>query len=234
MQTVVTSLVAKGANFVFFLAAFVILRPRQQRLYDSRNYSAQVAPQDKPRPVKSDPLEWLINILKRPDSEIIRDAGMDGYFFLRYLRFLFYIACLCMIIIMPILLPVNATNGANSKGFDLLAYGNMTDFNRYYANAFLSWIFFRLVLFFIYRELLFYVGTRQAVLTSQSEKFLISNRTILIDDVTEQYLKEGYLRSIFTAAKSVFISRNAPELRDAIQRRAKLASKLEEIENAIL
>lgn len=234
VQTVVTSLIANGVIFLIFLAAFVMLRPRQKKLYDSRNYSSEVAPQDKPRPVRSGPLGWLVDIMTRPDSEIIRDAGMDGYFFLRYLRFLFYIACLGMIIIMPILLPVNATNGANCSGFDLLAYGNITNSNRYYAHVFLSWIFFGLVLFFLYRELLFYVGTRQAVLTGQSEKYLISNRTVLVNDVPEKYHNEDYLRSIFNGVRFVFISRNASKLRDAIEKRDKLASKLEGTENSML
>lgn len=234
VQTVVTSLIVNGVLLIVFVIAFIILRPKNKLVYDPRVYSKSVVPADRPRPLERGYFMWFMDLITRRDSEIIRDAGLDGYFFIRYLRFLFFMSVLGMIVLMPILLPVNATNGFDHSGFDLLAFGNIENENRYFAHALLSWVYYGLVLFFIYREFLFYVGTRQAVLTSESQKYLVSNRTILISDVPTDLSNEEYLKSVFSGVKHVFISRDASDLADAVKDRAKLYNKLEGTETSML
>lgn len=227
VQTVVTSLIANGALFLIFVALFVVLRPKNKLIYDPRVYASEVLPADRPKELPPGYFSWLVDLLKRPDHMILRDTGLDGYFFLRYLRFLFYLSLVGIVTLLPILLPVNATNGFNCLGFDLLAFGNITNTNRYYAHVFLSWIFFGVTLFLIYRESLFYVGLRQAVLTSNAERELLSNRTVLISDVPDIYLDETTLKKLFDGVKGVYISRDAKELEEKIEKRADLCSLLE-------
>lgn len=227
VQTVVTSLVANGALFLIFIALFIILRPKNKLIYDIRVYSHEVKSCDRPQELSSGYFSWILELLRRPDHQILKETGLDGYFFLRYMRFLFYLCCVGIITLLPILLPVNATNGFNCTGFDLLAFGNITNENRYYAHVFLSYIFFGATLFLIYKECLFYTGVRQAVLTSNAERDLLSNRTVLVNDVPDAYLNEDRLKEMFVGVKDVYISRDAKELEEAIEERNKLASILE-------
>lgn len=233
-ETVVTSLIANGVIFIVFIVVFLILRPLNKRVYDSRSMSSEMSPGDKPRELRGGKFGWIFDLLTRSDAEILRDAGLDGYLFLRYLRFLGCVALFGIVLLLPILLPVNATNGIGCKGFDLLAFGNITNENRYFAHVFLSWIFFGVTIFGIYRELLFYTGLRQAVLTSESEKYLLSNRTVIVNDVPQKLLTEEYLRKIFTGVKHIIISRDATDLREIVEDRNKLASRLEGTENSML
>lgn len=234
VQTVVTSLIYNGLIFVIFIGVFICVRGYNPRVYDMRSYSQVVAEGDRPRPLKKGAFAWVTDLLTRSDDLILRDAGMDGYFFLRYLRMLFFVAVGGIFILLPILLPVDATNGAGNQGLDLLAFGNITNNNRYFAHVFLSWIFFGLVLFYIYREMLFYVSLRQAVLTSESNRGLLSNRTVVVSSVPDSKLNEEYMRSVFHGVKYVFIPRNAKELTKAVEERNKLAAKLEAAENAVI
>jgi len=165
-QTIVTTLIANGVICIVLIVAFLILRPLNKRIYDSRSMSSEMSPRDKPRELRGGKFGWIVDLLTRSDAEILQDAGLDGYLFLRYLRFLGCVALFGIVLLLPILLPVNATNGNGCRGFDLLAFGNITNENRYFAHVFLSWIFFGVTIFGIYRELLFYTGLRQAVLTS--------------------------------------------------------------------
>lgn len=211
-----------------------MVRGYNPRVYDMRSYSQVVPEDEKPRPLHPGKLAWITDLLTRPDDLILRDTGMDGYFFLRYLRMLFFVSVGGIFILLPILLPVDATNGYGNQGLDLLAFGNISDSNRYYAHVFLSWIFFGLVLFYIYREMLFYVSLRQAVLTSESNRGLLSSRTVVISSVPDKKLDEEYLRSVFSGVKHVFIPREAKELMKTVEERNKLAAKLEAAENTVM
>lgn len=64
------------------------------------------------------------------DETVLRTNGLDGYFFLRYLRkaqMMVFVGC-C--ITYPILFPLNATGQAGQKGLDVLSYANISDGNK--------------------------------------------------------------------------------------------------------
>jgi hypothetical protein len=59
------------------------------------------------------------------DETVLRTNGLDGFFFLRYLRkaqLICFIGC-CMT--WPVLFPVNATGGGISEGLDILSMSNI-------------------------------------------------------------------------------------------------------------
>lgn len=217
-----------------FVAAFLVLRPIQQRIYQPRVNIETVPASQRPKPLKSGLVGWFKDLVTRPEAEILQDAGLDGYFFLRYLRLIFIISVVGILIVCPILLPVNATGGNNQSGFNLLSFENVKNSKRYYAHALVSWVFFGFIIFTLYRELVYYVGVRSAVLTSPAYSTLVSSRTILIATVPKEYLTVEALTAVFDGVKYVWINRNVKELSDKVDEREKLVAKMEGAETKLL
>lgn len=220
---------------VAFIIAFLVLRPYQKRIYQPRSNIDTIKPEFRPRPLDSGIISWLRDLVTRREAEILQDAGLDGYFFLRYLRLIFIISVIGILFLFPILLPVNATAHGSENGFNLLSFTNTVRFpKRYYAHVFMGWIFYGFILFTIYRELVYYVSVRQAVLTSPAHSNNISSRTILISTVPREFLSEEALRNLFRGVKNVWINRSQNELMKKVDERDSLALKVEAAETALL
>jgi calcium permeable stress-gated cation channel len=228
------AVVFNGALFLIFFAAFLILRPRQKYVYQPRSTIDTIPENERPKPLRQGPIAWLVDLMTRSDARVLGDAGLDSYFFLRYLRLVFLICLVGVVMLYPILLAVNATGGGNGTDFDLLSFGNIVNPKRYYAHVFLGWFFFGFILFTLYRELLFYVAVRQGVLTSPAYSGLVSSRTILLTTIPKDFLTVEALASVFDGVKYVFINRKAGDLPDKVKERSKLANKIEAAEVKML
>ena len=58
---------------------------------------------------------------------VLRTNGLDGYFFLRYLRkaqLLCFVGCLMT---WPVLFPINATGAGQKTGLDVLGFSNVNN-----------------------------------------------------------------------------------------------------------
>lgn len=229
-----SAVVFNGALFLAFFVAFLILRPREKYVYQPRSTIDTIPENERPKPLKQGPVAWLIDLLTRSDARILGDAGLDAYFFLRYLRLIFLICLVGVVILFPILLAVNATGGGGRTDFNLLSFGNVVNPKRYYAHVFLSWFYFGFILFTLYRELLFYVAVRQGVLTSPAYSNLVSSRTILLTTIPKEYLSVEALASVFDGVKYVFINRKPGDLLKKVKERSKLAKKIEGAEVKLL
>lgn len=133
-----------------------------------------------------------------------------------------------------ILLPVNATNGHNYSGLDQLSFANIKDKNRYYAHAFMSWIYYGCVMFIIYRELFYFASVRNAVLSSPKYASKLSSRTILFRCVPDTLLDEKQLHKMFNGVKRIYVSRNIRLLVAKNRDREALAMQLEAAMNKLL
>jgi calcium permeable stress-gated cation channel len=93
-------------------------------------------------PLPSTPWGWIPKLLTTPTHLVIEKSGLDGYFLLRYLRMMIILFVASMLVIWPILLPINAVNqrGADEgiTGMDLLSISNVKDANRYWAHVFVA------------------------------------------------------------------------------------------------
>ncbi|KAF5098088.1 hypothetical protein D0Z00_002175 [Geotrichum galactomycetum] len=225
-------------NFVIlvaFITGFLLLRPHQKRIYQPRSTIDIIKPELRPRPLDSGIISWLRDLVTRREAEILQDAGLDGYFFLRFLRLIFMISVIGILFLFPILLPVNATASSEQTGFNLLSFTNTVNFpSRYYAHVLMGWVFYGFILFTLYRELVYYVSIRQAVLTSPAYTNNISSRTILISTVPQEFLHEDALRELFPGVKNVWINRSQTELMKKVDERDSLALKVEAAETALL
>ncbi|KAK9333318.1 hypothetical protein V1520DRAFT_332324 [Lipomyces starkeyi] len=230
----VSAVIFNGLIFFAFLLGFLLLRPEHKRIYQPKTFLESIPENERTEPLPSGWFAWLNALAFKPDVYVLRQTGLDGYFFLRYLKFVIFISCVGIIMLWPILLPVNATGGAGQSGLDLLSFANISNQKRYYAQVFLCWFYFGFILFAIYREFVYFIAVRQAVVTSPQYWNRVSFRTVLFQTVPESYLNERTLLGLFPEARNVWINRNHKDLADKVDERDKLALQLEAAEVKLL
>ncbi|KAI5805205.1 hypothetical protein EDC01DRAFT_627090 [Geopyxis carbonaria] len=244
----VSTLVVNLVIFGVFALVFLVLRRSNRRIYAPRTYVSVVEKWRRLRAVDGDRdgyadevegvsgfsgiVSWVQSVWKIPDETILRTNGLDGYFFLRYLRKAQLICFVGCCLTWPILFPLNATGGNNQDGLDMLSYSNVSDNNknRLYAHVFVGWIFLGFILFTIYRELIFFTTMRQAYMLSPIYSTRISARTVLVNTIPEQYLNETKLARMFEHVKRIWIATDTTELDDLVEERTKVAMQLEAAE----
>lgn len=84
-QQVVTALITNGVIFGAFVGAFVLLRLKLKRIYEPKSSFDLINDEKKPEPLPSGIFSWILPLLKKSDNFVLQQAGLDGYFFLRYL-----------------------------------------------------------------------------------------------------------------------------------------------------
>jgi hypothetical protein len=231
----VSSLIFYGIIGSIILVVFIVLRPKERRVYEPK--TLELAKSDKeqiPPRVPKGPFAWASFTWSKPQSFFLQYGGIDAYLFARYIGVFAAISLIGCFMIMPILLPVNATNGQNLSGFDLLSFANVTNKNRFYAHVFLSWFFFGLVIFVIYKELVYCVSLRHAIQTTPLYDGLLSSRTLMLADIPESFIDEDYLRSFFPYAQRVWYARDYKELSKMVKERTNLGNKFEGVLNKVI
>ncbi|SCU78587.1 LAMI_0A05138g1_1 [Lachancea mirantina] len=224
---VLTAFVTNSIFFSAFILVFILLRMKLKRVYEPKSSFDLINDEKKPEPLPRGPWQWLLPLLKKSDNFIIQQAGIDGYFFLRFLLIISMYCFVSLVYVLPILLPVNAANGVKHSGFDMLAYTNVIKKPRYYAHVFVGWVFYWGFLFVIYRELVYYTSVRQAVLSSPRYARKLSSRTVMFQSVPEKYLLESEFPKLFVGVKNVWIARGAGQLEKKVSERDAMAMQLE-------
>ncbi|KAI0465484.1 hypothetical protein LJB42_000721 [Komagataella kurtzmanii] len=223
----VSTLVVNVVIFSIFVSLFIVLKPKQSRIYQPRHVVDTVPGELQVEEQPSGVFGWFSFLWKQPTSFYVEKCGPDGYFFLRYLRVFIIVFTLTGLLIWPILFPINATGGGGQEGLDILSYSNNTYKWRVFAHVFLSWVLFGFCIYTIYKELVYYVSFRHALQVSPRYDSLLSSRTLLLDNVPESLSSEGELRTVFPAANHVWYARDHKELEDVVKERTKLAGTYE-------
>ncbi|CDO93220.1 unnamed protein product [Kluyveromyces dobzhanskii CBS 2104] len=232
----VSTLIVNGVIAAIFVWLFLTLRPKNKRVYQPRSLTdiKTIPESERTEEVPPGYFNWIPFLLTKPHSYLIQHAGVDGYLFLRYLSIFAAISILGCFLLFPILLPVNATNGHNLEGFELLAFSNVTNKNRFYAHVFLSWIFFGFIVFIIYRELYYYVTLRHSIQTTPLYDGLLSSRTVILTDLQGDFCSETQLNERFLNVSQVVLARNLSELQKLVEDRTKTANKYESTLNSVI
>lgn len=138
----------------------------------------------------------------------------------------------------PVLFPLNITGAGGQTELNLLNYSNIdskTQYNRYYAHAFIAWIFYGFVMYMIVRESVLYINLRQAFLLSPMYSNRISSRTVLFVSVPDEYLDQARLRKVFgDSVNNIWIAGDTKKLDDLVKERDKVAMRLEKAEVKLL
>lgn len=79
---------------------------------------------------------------KIPDTYVLNNCTIDGFFFIRYLKVIRNICFVGCLLCYTILFPINATGGKHLSQLSALTIGNVADPNKMYAHLFVAWVFF--------------------------------------------------------------------------------------------
>ncbi|KZL88348.1 duf221 domain-containing protein [Colletotrichum incanum] len=116
--TLVAFLTALATGITVFAVqfiAFLLLRNKIARIFKPKSYL--VPERERTESPPSTPWSLLSTLIHYDDREIIKKCGLDAYFFLRYLKTLLTIFIPIAVIVIPILTPLNYSDGV---GHDLI------------------------------------------------------------------------------------------------------------------
>ncbi|RMZ90277.1 hypothetical protein DV736_g2497, partial [Chaetothyriales sp. CBS 134916] len=229
--TVQTLALSVAAGFVLFgiqFGAFLIIRNYlwAKRIYQPRSFLIPL--KDRVKPPPNNPFRWLSTLLKTSPDTVLRKAGMDAYFFIRYLTMCLKIFGPSAVIILPILIPLNFVSGKGTRtagtthynvtGLDTLAWSNVAldHTNRYWAHLILAILLIAWVFYLFYHELLHYVVKRQEYLSSPSHRLKASSTTVLITSIPKKLCTTAALMELYDdfpgGVRRIWLNRNFKSL----------------------
>ncbi|KAG5663446.1 hypothetical protein KAF25_001382 [Fusarium avenaceum] len=210
---------------------FSIFRVKCSRVYAPRAIPSLRSPHTPIPPLPTGWFNWIKPFFNTPDTFVLNHGSLDGFFFLRYLKVLRNTFLVGILIAWPILLPIHITGGNESTQLDILTIGKVSDKKRMFAHVAVAYTFFGFILFTIIRECFYYIGIRQAYLSSPHYAKRLSSRTVLITSIPERYLDERRLRKLYgDSVKRVWIPRTAKALIKLVEERESTAMRLEKAE----
>lgn len=216
--------------------AFIILRRIYRRNYMPRTFLPTLRDYERTPSSPTGLWNWIIAMYKIPDTYVLQHHSLDAYLLLRYMKLLVVMTFVGCCITWPILFPINATGGVGNSQFDVLSMSNVKNKARYFAHAFVGWIFFGFVFFLVTRESIFYINLRQAYAFSPAYANRLSSRTVMFASVPQDYLDEKKLRRMFGTdrVKNVWIATDTSKLEEKVKDRDAAAMKLEGAETSLI
>jgi len=252
--TIGTFAISLAAGFVLFTVQFgIFLLTRNylwaKRIYQPRSFLVPV--KQRIKPPHSNPFKWLATVFRiQEDPEVLERAGMDAYFFLRFLSMCLKIFTPMTVIIMPILIPLNVKQGKstntiggvayNVTGLDTLAWSNVSPVNthRYWAHLVLAVAVVAWVCYMFHQELRHYIVKRTQFLSSPAHRLKASSTTVLIQDIPDTLCNEQSLEELYGefpgGIRRIWINRDFTKLVDKDKLRRSFEDLLENAETDLL
>lgn len=205
-------------------------------------YKTAFVPQAKRIAAPITAIESFRNVFTISDRELIRIAGVDAYLFLQYLQLLLRIFIPMALVILPILLPINrAGDVPGVSGLDSFAWPNVgvaPKVHRLWAHLILAVLVVSWVCFNFYLALRQFVRLRQTVLTLPEHRIRASATTILVQSIPKKWLTVPALDALYDVfpggIKDIWINRNYDDLQEKVNKRTKLARRLEAAETNLI
>jgi len=224
------------------MLVFVLLRWRLIRIYRPRTYL--VPERERVAIPPHGIIGWIKPVFATPSLQLIQKCGLDAYFFIRYLRMLLKIFAPMLVILTPILLPINAkssTGDGSNEGLGRLTIGNVSNEfvgSRLWAHLILAVLSIVWVLYNIYYELRSYIRVRQAYLTSPQHRIRASATTVLVTGIPAKWLTIQALDGLYDVfpggIRNIWINRNFDEIADKVSKRDDMVQSLEEAETNLI
>jgi hypothetical protein len=119
-------------------------------------------------------LEWCIPVHKTPWSTFRHLAGLDAYFYLRYIRMCLKITAVSSFWAIVVLCPVYATGGGYQSGFYYFSMANVLpqDAMRVWVPSVFCWAFTMYCWFCVRSEMIHYVDLRMEFLGGEEEELI--------------------------------------------------------------
>ncbi|KAF8335823.1 uncharacterized protein EI90DRAFT_3120088 [Cantharellus anzutake] len=174
-------------------------RKRFRRVFQPRVELAVLGKQ--PHPLPDGVFSWWKTILETPDEMIIVTNGLDAYFFVRFIKvFGLYLLGPYAILTCAVLVPVAVTSHRGVEGVDLLTFGNISpdQFIRHTPYYIIAIVLIFWTLYLISTEFVHLDEERQKWLTSTSRASLARTRTVMVMNLSPQYLSEEAIAQLVT------------------------------------
>ncbi|KIV99783.1 uncharacterized protein PV09_08589 [Verruconis gallopava] len=251
IQTLAISLASGFVLFVVQFGLFLIVRNYlwAKRIYQPRSFLVPV--KQRIKPPHNNPLKWLFTVFKiKEDPDVLEKAGMDAYFFLRYLSMCLKIFFPLAIVVMPILIPLNSEDGRGTRvinnvkgtvtGLDTLAWSNVSPENtsRYWAHLCLAVVAIVWVCLTFYWELKHYIVKRLQYLGSAAHQLRASSTTVLITDIPTDLCTDDALLQMYGdfpgGVRRIWINRDLSKAEATDKERRRIEDMLENAETNML
>jgi hypothetical protein len=238
---------AMAGAFISFgvqLVVFQLLRWRLIRIYRPRTYL--VPERERVSIPPHGIIGWIKPVFATPALQIIQKCGLDAYFFVRYLRMCLKVFTPMLVVIMPILLPINRYSSNEDpkvaeQGLNTLNISNVGPqyvSTRLWAHLVLAVLSIIWVLYNIYYELRSYIRVRQAYLTSPQHRIRASATTVLVAGIPAKWLTTQALDGLYDVypggIRNIWINRNYDQIADKVSKRDNVVQNLEEAETNLV
>jgi len=186
LQTFLASLVVSAIIFAAEILLFLAARKELLHVYQPRKFRKLALNSELGWPKLSD-----ICIISIVSTSCV---GFDGYFFERYLLFLFRYFSLMAILIVPSLLPLNYIGGRNGRDLwclDISAWRNIAHEQRFWVQLTLAALLVAVFCYMLYCKLRHYISSRQIYLSSSKQT------TLLINEIPKDMLNNCKLTEMY-------------------------------------
>lgn len=220
----IPTLIIAAVAFVLFL----FFRSRQARVYRPRSDERLLLEEKRTPRSGAGFFGILTNRTGLPDSYVLQHNSLDGYLWLRYFKILIVISFVGCCVTWPVLFPVNITGGGGQQELDKLSMSNVANPVRYYAHAFMAWVFLGFIVLLVARERINFIGLRRAYFLSAAHAQRLSSRTLLIMGLPIEFTEEKSLRQMFgPSVRKIWIPTDCKALEKDVKLQTKTALKLE-------
>lgn len=185
-------------------------------------------------------LQWLVQIYHIDEEEMFVIAGMDGYVFLRFLKFCAKVGTVTSILAGAVLLPVYYTGPGNKDayGIDVFSMANIEpNGKRLWASLIFVYVFTLIFLYLIHKEYENFVVARKKFFDAQQDDLIPVqvHYTVQVENIPAEYRNSQKLYEFF---ESIFpnevlfahVAVSTPRLDATIN---KLHTARAQLENAI-
>ena len=119
---IIAAFVPTFVSAVIYLAIFVAIRNKFQKHYAPRTFLGTVPEKNRTPASSSTGTGWFHDFRKLPSRFVLTHSSLDAYLYLRFLKFTIAICFLGSCLVLPVLIPVNATAGGNASQLDRISF----------------------------------------------------------------------------------------------------------------
>lgn len=183
------------------------------------------------------PLDWIGPVFGVPWSKVRQTAGLDGYFFLRYIRMNVRITCVSAFWFFLILVPIYATGSnpyGNAQGWYHISAANLPSHGwRMWMPCIFAYLFTAFILFVIKQEYRHFLEIRQDFLAKGCAHVNPQHHySLMIENIPCELRSDSALKDYFDKlfpgkVHSASVVLNLPDLQEASNRCMRTCRRLE-------
>ena len=194
--SIFATLSANGFFFISLMLLFEYSRNKIVDIYAPRSrgkYPKSVKP-------KEGFLQWLGQIYYIEEEEMFTIAGMDGYVFLRFLKFCCKVGSITSLLAIA-LFPIYSSGPGNEDAYGIAVYSMANikqNGTRLWASLVFVYLFTLIFLYLIYKEYEHFVSARKKYFDGQDEIIPVQvHYTVQVENIPAEYRNSQKLYELF-------------------------------------